>query len=146
MGKERIVLAPNARSLLNAPKHKLVRDALAKRIRTGAYAPGKMIPPEQDLCREFGVSRITVRQAMAGLVTEGLLKRHRGRGTFVQMPAESRTGGGRTISLIMCNDLGLLMSQIIRGVEQAVAAAGYDLMVRFSNDDVEQEKLSLEQA
>lgn len=139
-------MSSKARSLLKAPKHKLVRDALARRIDTGVYAPGTMIPPEQDLCLEFGVSRITVRQAMASLVSEGLLNRHRGRGTFVHKPDDQNTNRERCISLIMCNDLGLLMSQLIRGVEQAVAQAGYDLMVRFSNDDVEQEKHSLDQA
>jgi GntR family transcriptional regulator len=42
-----------------------------------------MIPREQDLCRELGVSRITVREAMRMLVQEGRLERVQGRGTFV---------------------------------------------------------------
>jgi GntR family transcriptional regulator len=46
--------------------------------------PGDPIPVEAELERRFGVSRITVRRAVEGLVAEGLLLRQQGRGTFVQ--------------------------------------------------------------
>jgi GntR family transcriptional regulator len=42
------------------------------------------LPPERDLAGEFGVSRITVRKAIDGLVSEGLLVRRHGSGTFVR--------------------------------------------------------------
>jgi len=46
--------------------------------------PGDAIPVEADLEKQFGVSRITVRRAVEELVSEGLLLRRQGRGTFVQ--------------------------------------------------------------
>ena len=46
------------------------------------------MPPERDLAEEFGVSRITVRKAIDGLVEEGLLVRRQGSGTFVQRRVE----------------------------------------------------------
>ena len=48
--------------------------------------PGRddALPPERDLADEFGVSRITVRKAIDGLVSEGLLVRRQGSGTFVR--------------------------------------------------------------
>lgn len=49
-------------------------------------APGDRIPTEQELCDQFRVSRITVRQAIASLVREGVLARQRGRGTYVLPP------------------------------------------------------------
>ncbi|TPG21621.1 GntR family transcriptional regulator [Sphingomonas koreensis] len=61
---------------------KLLRDAI-----TGhAVRPDGAIPTERDLSDEFGVSRITVRKAIDGLVADGLLSRRRGAGTFVVAP------------------------------------------------------------
>jgi GntR family transcriptional regulator len=49
-------------------------------------APGDRIATEQELCDQYGVSRITVRQAVSSLVKEGILARQRGRGTYVLPP------------------------------------------------------------
>ena len=45
-----------------------------------------IIPPEQKLCSELGVSRGTVRMAIGELVQEGILRREQGRGTFIVGP------------------------------------------------------------
>ena len=49
-------------------------------------SPGDKIATEQELCDQFAVSRITVRQAVSSLVKEGILARQRGRGTYVLPP------------------------------------------------------------
>lgn len=49
----------------------------------GAFEPGDPLPTEQALCEQFGVSRITVRRALADLADEGLIERRHGVGTFV---------------------------------------------------------------
>ncbi|MDO4613789.1 MAG: GntR family transcriptional regulator [Actinomycetaceae bacterium] len=46
-------------------------------------SPGEKIPSERELCEHFGVSRMTVRQAIDVLVNDGVLIRRQGRGTFV---------------------------------------------------------------
>lgn len=65
-----------------AAKHVRLRDALAEMIRT-ELSVGDQLPGERRLVEQFGVSRITVRHAIAQLVSEGLLVRKHGRGTFV---------------------------------------------------------------
>ena len=56
---------------------------LQERIRRHEWTTGEQIPPEEELARRYGVSRITMRQAMAELVKDGILVRQRGSGTFV---------------------------------------------------------------
>ncbi|MCL3860338.1 GntR family transcriptional regulator [Actinotalea sp. K2] len=63
-------------------KHVRVRDYLRSLV-THELTVGDLIPSERMLCDRFGVSRMTVRQAVDALVVEGLLDREQGRGTFV---------------------------------------------------------------
>jgi GntR family transcriptional regulator len=63
---------------------------LTGQIESGRWAAGERLPSEPAICEQFGVSRTTVRQALAQLEAEGLIRREKGRGTFV---AERRAGG-----------------------------------------------------
>lgn len=62
-----------------------VSDLLAERIRRQDYAPGSRLPSESDLAAQLGVSRATVRSALARLATQGLLLRKQGDGTYVNV-------------------------------------------------------------
>ena len=55
-----------------------IRDA----IRNGEYADGRQLPTEEQLSASFSVSRQTVRRAMQDLVSEGIIYRVAGRGTY----------------------------------------------------------------
>lgn len=65
------------------PLYEQLKAILAEDIRNGKLAADEQIPSERELCEKYDVSRITVRQAIAEAVNEGLLYRTRGRGTFV---------------------------------------------------------------
>jgi GntR family transcriptional regulator len=65
------------------PRYLQVASALRRRIRDGRWAVGEKIATLEELEREFSVARVTVRQAVELLQSEGLLKSHQGRGTFV---------------------------------------------------------------
>lgn len=58
-------------------------DRLRQRIADGHWGPGHRLPSEQDLATEYGVSRPTVRSAVARLVDSGMLRVRHGAGTFV---------------------------------------------------------------
>ena len=64
------------------PKHFQIQSILRDRI-LRAQDGGTKLPAETALAREFGVSRVTVRQALAALERERLIRREKGRGTFV---------------------------------------------------------------
>jgi DNA-binding GntR family transcriptional regulator len=65
------------------PLYLQVKDELVKRISNGTYGIGDAIPTEAALAAEFGTSVSTIRQAVAILVSEKLLDRKQGKGTFV---------------------------------------------------------------
>jgi GntR family transcriptional regulator len=68
----------------NLPLYQQLQRALREAIDRGILGADDALPPERDLATEFGVSRITVRKAIDGLVSEGLLVRRHGSGTFVR--------------------------------------------------------------
>lgn len=65
------------------PLYRRLARQIATAIETGALAPGDALPPERDLARTSGLSRVTVRKAVAALVASGALVQRRGSGTFV---------------------------------------------------------------
>ena len=86
---------PDARSSLAGMTEVLIKDGRAlKHVQVREYvrslvsgmSPGSPAPSERELVAQFGVARMTVRQAMDALVVEGLLERIPGKGTFVARP------------------------------------------------------------
>ena len=73
------------------PNYFRLESHLRESIRNGDLKPGDPIPPESQLCQQFSVSRTTVRQALSRLVYDGLIDRHRGRGSFVAEPRLEHT-------------------------------------------------------
>jgi len=70
-----------------------IRDALLESIRSGALVPGGRVPSERSLCEEFGVARTSVREAIQGLVSLGVITKRANR-TYVteQLPGTSLAG------------------------------------------------------
>jgi len=71
------------------PRYLQVASALRRRIRDAHWAVGDKIATLEELEREFGVARVTVRQAIDLLHSEGLVKSFQGRGTFVTKAPEN---------------------------------------------------------
>lgn len=70
------------------PLYQQLQRALRAAIENRVLDADDALPAERDLAADFGVSRITVRKAIDGLVAEGLLVRHHGSGTFVRPKVE----------------------------------------------------------
>ncbi|MDQ3128158.1 MAG: GntR family transcriptional regulator [Chloroflexota bacterium] len=61
----------------------VVRRELKRLILGGEFALGSKLPNEDRLCERFGVSRVTIREAVRGLIEDGLVVRRHGSGTYV---------------------------------------------------------------
>jgi GntR family transcriptional regulator len=68
------------------PFYAQVKEALRTRIEQGEWKPSEQLPGELDLCELFGVSRTVIRQALTELAHDGLIVKHKGKGTFVAEP------------------------------------------------------------
>lgn len=69
---------------MQLPLHLAISEKLRQQITSGEFCPGEQLPSEHQLISAFGVSRITVRRAIANLVNQGLVVSQRGRGVFVK--------------------------------------------------------------
>lgn len=87
------VKLPVARFSDAAPLYSQIAQRLTGRIRAGKLVPGSRLPPERDLAESLGVNRMTLRQALDVLETDGLLVRRQGAGTFVAEPVIERQAG-----------------------------------------------------
>jgi GntR family frlABCD operon transcriptional regulator len=93
--------------------HEQIRNTLLFEIESGVYSKTGRLPTEPELCERFGVSRITVRRAVADLEGMGMVTRRQGRGTFISWQraavgtmamggfADQVSGGGKTSRRIM---------------------------------------------
>ncbi|MEV5930792.1 GntR family transcriptional regulator [Streptomyces cellulosae] len=90
------------------PKYQRIAGSLREAIRSGEYGPGDRLPGENDLMAEYGVARMTARQALGVLRDEGIAEARKGAGVFVrsfrpirrrgiQRLAREQWGNGRSI-------------------------------------------------
>ncbi|HWI30593.1 MAG TPA: GntR family transcriptional regulator [Microbacterium sp.] len=127
--------------------HEQVRNTLLFEIETGAFGAGRL-PPEPELCERFGVSRITVRRAVADLAEMGMVTRRQGRGTFVSAPrspvgtmamggfSDHLSGGGVMARRIMRAEVREGDADIARALRVAEGSPVFRLVRVFSLDGV----------
>jgi GntR family transcriptional regulator len=69
------------------PRYHQIAQSLRERIQSGLLAPGARLDNQRSLAREFGVTLMTLRQALELLERDGLIARRHGLGTFVARPS-----------------------------------------------------------
>lgn len=73
-------------------KYQQIAQALHKMFTDGTYAPGALLPDQEQLAKQFHTTRITIRKAIQLLIVEGVVYSKRGAGTFLRkdyQPAEN---------------------------------------------------------
>lgn len=82
------------------PNYVKVQNYILEKCRSGEYAVGSRIPSETELARMFSVSRITANKAVSELALMGVLKRIRGKGSFVISTEPVRTSQAFSAAVI----------------------------------------------
>lgn len=105
-------------------------NTFREKVRSGEWRPGRQIPTEEELCKSFDVSKITVRRAVANLVFEGQLEKIQGKGTFVKH-GPSRPGISMKTTLVEgvflpggTEDITIVEKKEIHGIDE-------DLLMRM---------------
>ncbi|MCL4515880.1 MAG: GntR family transcriptional regulator [Firmicutes bacterium] len=80
--------------IIRKPVYTQVKDLLLAKIKSGVYRHGERLPSETELAREFGTSRVTLREALKVLEDDGYITRRHGSGTYLkeQRPARPENG------------------------------------------------------
>lgn len=130
-------------------KHEVLTETVRESILRGEFKPGDMLPSQNDLCRSFGVSHHTVREAITSLVHEGLLYRIQGKGTFVaDQPRTPKTIAAVMPHLHQFGDLEYgvgfnLMPFLVQAIEREAKKHGAKLVLYLSDDSIENERENL---
>jgi len=83
------------RAIKRTQRNEEVRLQIEQAIRRGDFAPGDRLPSERELVQTFGVSRVSVREAIRSLEALGLVRVYQGRGAFV---TDRRSGLGEPMA------------------------------------------------
>jgi GntR family transcriptional regulator of arabinose operon len=136
----------NAR--LPTPIPQQLKLIIIEKIRRGQYIPGEKMPSERELAETYGISRISVREAVTELVAENYLFRIPTKGTFVAMADQvARKLRLRSFSVAFVINKAWYAfalpgyTRILEGVERALRKRGYRLLFMTSDPG---EELNLE--
>lgn len=120
-------------------KYKRIADELRHEIATGGYQDGQALPTEEMLRARFSVSRQTIRQAIAQLADDGLVRRVRGSGTYVAH-GPRRRAGTPAIGVITTYITDYIFPSIVRGIEGALSASGCLMTLAATYNRVDHER------
>ena len=149
-----------------SPLYMQVQRYIQHRIEQGELQPHERIPTEKELMDQFQVSRITVVNALASLVKEGIIYRVPGRGSFVAEPQSTAVQTNepeaasdhviqepaslgdapnhrlklRTVGFVMPTLNDYFEIRIINAIKQTLKERGLQLIIAFSGGSKEQEE------
>jgi len=123
-----------------------VKTSLREAIAHQEYTPDQPFITQREIVERFGVSTTTAVRALNDLVADGLVVRHRGRGTFVADPAHPHgavsDAAQQTVAFVSPNDVDAHQVTIRSGIAAECAIHGHPLMVT-TTPDVESEEAVL---
>ncbi|MDZ7292285.1 MAG: GntR family transcriptional regulator [candidate division KSB1 bacterium] len=124
------------------PLYRQIADDIKARIASGQMKVGDQLGSQQELAREYSVSLITVKKALADLIHEGVLFSRVGKGTYVAARKRVAIDLSRhkTIGLVLRDLKSPFFSLILHSVEEKASEKGYNLLLSNSGDRLDKEE------
>ncbi len=127
------------------PKYLQLKDIIKHYFKKEHYEPSQKIPSENDLMKQFNVSRNTVRQALAELVNEGFIYKKHGSGSFFSGKMHEDQEHSYLIGVITPNIPSYIYSKIMEGIDDVAHKRRYNIVLGSSKGSPEKELVCLEQ-
>lgn len=124
-------------------KYIRLREWLLENIDNRVFKYGDKLPSENMLCTKFSVSRQTVRNAIDQLEEEGIVRRVRGSGTFVEKVVEVKPRN-RNVGVLLSYLDDYIFPQIMRGIEEVLTKEGYGIDLGITHNRIESEARFIE--
>lgn len=112
-----------------------VVESLTDSIVSGAFPPGSTLPVEPELCEAFGVSRITIREAVKSLEAKGLARARQGQGTTVTAAEEWNLLDPVVLAATVQHDDELVVLDQLVGVRSALESQMAAQAARNATDE-----------
>jgi GntR family transcriptional regulator, arabinose operon transcriptional repressor len=118
-------------------KHERLKDYLVDEMTSGRLKPGQPLPSEHYLVETLGIARMTVRQAIGALETDGLIYRVQGKGAFVVHDARRKLQGGQDIFALVAPDTSTgFYPSLLAGFEATSSEKHHQTIICNSGNDV----------
>ena len=122
------------------PLYQQIADDIKAKITSGELKVGDQIGSQQELAKEYGVSLITVKKALADLIKEGILFSRVGKGTYVaRRSAPINFSEHKTIGIVLKDLQSPFFSLIVQSVEEKAYSLGYNILLSTSSEHIEKE-------
>lgn len=126
------------------PFYSQLKSLMLADIAARGLEPGDRLPTERELCDTYDISRTVVRQTLQELENEGVIRRDKGRGTFLEDRRSSRGFGGALVGTFedIQSEEGHQHSRVVRrGIVAAPSRVAEDLEIDEGDDVVEIERI-----
>ena len=110
-------------------KYYTLMEALKEQILSGTIKPGQKLPSENELTREYALSRHTVRKALALLENEGYIPAQHGKGTFCSERVIQRHNS-KNIAVTTTYLSDYIFPRLIQGMDRVLSENGYSIILK----------------
>lgn len=118
-------------------KYEILKKSILEDIKNGILNEGDQIPPQREMEESYGVSRITVKKAIADLIQDHVLEHQEGRkGLFVRKK-QSLSNNSKTIAVVLDDITSHYDSNLLKGIEDSLWKQNYHTILCNANRNMD---------